>query len=300
MIIRSGTLIGAGSFCKEDNMIAYRAMQKSGAPEGDYTITVVYGNQHYIQNGSCAQMFANNATFNDDVIIGNNVNTCYEMFFNCSNFNRNIQIPDTVDNCLSMFRGCSNLNQNIKLPNNIKYIGQTFFNCSNLNQNIRLPESVVTMSAAFQGCSKLNQNIKIPQGVTDITFAFSGTNVNQNIVIPNTVTSLYQTFASSAMNCDITIPESVLYCTYTLVRTDFSRNIYFKGNAYRELHTDSLFQQANTAKRKNLFFNIALNNRFNNTVSGWTLVYHNITWQSMTNGYYNSEYNIYCYTNYPG
>ena len=107
-------------------------------------------------------------------------------------------------------------------------------------------------------------------------------------------------FESTAMNQNITIPSNVTSIERMLFNTPFGRNVYIMGNVYRYIDVSCLFNTS--TKRKNIWFHSSLNNIFNNaSIVG----YDNRdtikpTWTSMTNGFYNTQYNIYCYYNYSG
>lgn len=209
-------------------MILYRSVQKSNASDysASYTITV----DGTIQQGSCRYRFANDSSFNGNVIIGNNVWDCSGLFYNCSNFNQPIDIPNSIRNCTSMCMSCKNFNMPV-----------------NISQNV-------------EECSMM--------------------------------------FWLSSFNQDIVIPKSVNNIAYMLNTPSYGKNVYIQGNEYRSLNISYMFSK-NNVLRKNIFFNQALNNIFNITNS-YSLVGTSITWTSMTNGFYNADYNIYCYYNYSG
>ena len=75
----------------------------------------------------------------------------------------------------------------------------------------------------------------------------------------------------------------------------FSGDLFIQGTTYRPLNMQDVFYVL-AQNRKNIHFNPALNNQVNQlTVWGTTP-----QWTTMTNGFYNTYYNIYCYNNYSG
>ena len=76
-------------------------------------------------------------------------------------------------------------------------------------------------------------------------------------------------------------------------------NVYFKGNTSRTLKAQGILNGRTSPKRVNVFFHSIFNSVFNHTNSN-SIVAETITWTSMTNGYYNTKFNVYCYYNYAG
>jgi len=159
--------------------------------------------------------------------------------------------------------------------------------CSNMfagnttfNLNVHIGNSVNNCAYMFYGCNNLNQNIYIPNSVNDCAYMFSRcNNLNQNIYIPNSVNNCAYMFSRCNNMCNISI-----------------------GGSYRNINTYAIvgaYDPSDTHNRKNLFFNVALNNKFNITNNN-SICRNNVTWKTMTNGFYNATYNIYCYYNYPG
>lgn len=97
-------------------MIAYRSTVKNGFDLSESYRLKVNG---ILTDGYCNGMFSGSETFNEPVIIGNNVVSCYSMFSNCYNFNQSITIPNSVVNCSYMFATCVNLKQPITIPVNV-------------------------------------------------------------------------------------------------------------------------------------------------------------------------------------
>lgn len=176
--------------------------------------------------------------------------------------------------CAYMFFNNTSFNEPVEIGNNVISCAYMLSRCSNYNHDLYIPDSVVDSSGILSGCTSFAKNIKLSNNTNRLLHALSGTKFNQ----------------------DITIPESVMDC-YSLLGNDvsFGKNIYFKGNTYRNIRISSMLEGTNNSKRKNIFFNQALNNKFNG--SSWL---DNLSWVPMTNGFYDANYNIYCYYNYAG
>ena len=277
-------------------MQLYRSTIKSQSEGNDYSATYTYTIGEEKGKGSCYGMFQDETSFNSPVKIGNNVSSCAYMLSNTS-FNQPIVIPNNVNNTAYMFLN-SAFNQPIIFPSNCfcayalfntpfncdivlgencRLVGM-LANCKGYNRNLQIPDSTITCEALFRNCQRLNQNIKIPSNAS----------------------SCSSMFESTAMNQDITIPSNVRIISRMLFNTPFGRNVYIKGNVYRSILAYGLFDTS--TKRKNIWFHSSLNNEFNNTGlvgydNGWSI---KPTWTSMTNGFYNTQFNIYCYYNYTG
>lgn len=191
-------------------------------------------------------------------------------------FNGNIKIGNNVYNCSRLLSGCNNFNHLIEIPNSVKDCSFMFFGCSNFNQPINISNNVEDCSSMFFGCS----------------------NFNQPVNIPNKVTTCYMMFEYSGFNHDINISKSVNNIAYMLYSNYFNKNIYIQGNEFRNLNIYHMVSE-NSALRKNIYFNQALNNLFN-IANSMSVIGRAITWTAMTNGFYNTNYNIYCYYNYSG
>ena len=277
-------------------------------------------------------MFCNN--FNQNIVIPNSVTNTYRMFNGCTNFNQNIVIPNSVTDTGFMFASCVNFNQNIKISENAKDCSDMFYYCKLLNQKISIPEGVISCRFMFEGCRALNQEIQVPANAVDTTDMFRYCyNLNQSFsvnselavgmfvycnslnrpIILGNVKNAYALLSyASNFNQDITIPNMTEnICSLLAHSASFAKNIYIKGNLISRngsLDTLGLLQNSNNSLRKNIWFNSTLNAYFNKTGINNSIVglEHNyssataITWTSMTNGFYNTAYNIYCYNNYTG
>ena len=187
--------------------------------------------------------------------------------------NRNIQIPNSVMDMMRAFNGCFNLNQKIGIPNSVTRMFQAFLYCSNLNQNIQIPNSVTDIREAFNCCSNLNQNIQIPNSVRSMSSTFSYcSNLNQNIQIPNSVTNIYSAFSGCNNMTNITLlPTTMPVANWnSMIRNNASKSInIWTDDATAVNMMNAGFIQGNVKP----------------------------TMETITNGYYNSQYNVYIYTN---
>lgn len=303
-------------------MIAYRCEkdQRNGYRWNPYTVSVM-------DNGTITSLkvkfpgyFRSNSTFNRPVNIGSNVGDATNMFEMCYNFNSPVQVG--AENCQSMFDRCNNLNQNVQILEGVLYCTNMFRNCNNLNQNIKIPNGVLDCAAMFDNCINLRQQIEIPDTVQNCFRMFRNTRVSGNIKMSENATDCREMFFSSPSYLafvNLFIPRSVTNVAGMLATESGTSgyykeiNVYINGNEYRKLNILSMFGGSTKStlysnsfyngNRKNIFFNAALNNVFNNTKNS-IVGYNNntamISWTSMTNGFYNKTYNIYCYYNYSG
>ena len=131
-------------------------------------------------------------------------------------------------------------------------------------------------------------------------YVFNNASFNQPVTIGNKITTCASMFAHcTSFNQPIIIPNSVIHCSHMFdYCTNFSNSIYFKTKN-TSLDVTFLLSNCNNSKRKNIFFNSVLNSKFNNTAAYFSIVGRDsITWTPMTNGFYNTAFNIYCYYNY--
>lgn len=277
-------------------MQLYRSTIKSQSEGNDYSATYTYTIGEEKGKGSCYGMFQDETSFNSPVKIGNNVSSCAYMLSNTS-FNQPIAIPNNVNNISFMFAD-SAFNQPITVPSNCnctRILLNTPFNC-----DIVLGENCILIGM-LTNCKEYNRNLQIPDNTRSCSYLFYNcVRFNQNIKIPSNASTCSSMFESTAMNQNIIIPSSVNYIDRLLFNTPFGRNVYIKGNVYRNIRVSGLFNMS--TKRKNIWFHSSLNNVFNNAD---LVAYDNglaikPTWTSMSNGFYNTQYNIYCYYNYSG
>ena len=125
----------------------------------------------------------------------------------------------------------------------------------------------------FNGCYNLNQNIQIPNSVTNTAYMFNGCyNLNQNIQIPNSITNIAYMFNFCRNISNITI---------------FPKNRTSKN-------TTSFIRNANITQ-----LNIWTDNNTAINIMNTNFIQGSIkpTMTTIENGYYNSLYNVYIYTN---
>lgn len=259
-------------------MLLYRC--KSKLKDNDFSASYTCTVNGQIQKGSCGGMFTDNATFNSPVVVGNNVDIVQAMFSNCTNFNRLVTFPLSVTNLHYVFAGCTKYNQNFSIRSTVTVCSSLFENCISLNQNILIPSGVKECTSMFMGCSNLNQNIRIPQEAEKCWMMFRNcTNLNQDFTIPKNVTSCYYMFGG----CN----------------SLSGKNIYINGSP----DCTGMFHRKTVASgtwggRLNIFCNnisVLVGTGASNSIMATA-----VTWTAMTNGYYNSTYNLYLYNNYVG
>ncbi len=240
-------------------MNAYRC-QTAGNVLNPYTVSVEQDNKIISLKGSVAYGFRDDETLvNQTVLIGNEVIDTSGLFYNCQYFNGNVLIP-----------------------NGLKSGGSMFFNCHNFNRNVQIPDSVEKCSFMFAYCTKFQQNIKLPKNAVYLDGMYYQCNVNiGNVEIPENVISTESMFYISSSGG---YPHNI--------------NAYFLAKEYKYINIRNMFctYYGNNMYRRNIFFNAVLNNVFNKT-DFQSIVGGAITWTPMTNGFYNSYYNIYCFNN---
>lgn len=228
-------------------------------------------------------MFQNCWKFNQPINIVNVIYTM-RMFDNCISLNSNIQCSETTmrTNSWMMFHNCTNLNQRISIEYYTNTIGM-FRNCFNLNQMFVRDEYPTNCQMMFANCNNLNKTVGWGmQGGTSFNawgMLEGCTKFNQDITIPNTCIDI----GSLLWNCK-----------------DFAKTVYIKGTTARTLNVSYMLMDCNNSKRKNIRFHPSLDSLFRQTTASTSIVGKGITWTNLTNGFYNSLYNIYCYNDYSG
>ena len=224
--------------------------------------------------------YAGQFLFNNYVVLGSKITQCGSMFAECRNFNQPITIPNNVTDCTYMFSNCQQFNQPITIPNNVTNCEGMFWNCCNFNQPVTMSDNIEYCSHMFWNCCNFNQPVIISDKAIYCRSMFNNcTNLNQSIVVG----------------------KNIIDCEGMLEGCDnFGQNIYFKRKDFYEYFTVSLLLfNTNKLKRKNIWFNNVLNNRFNISTGG-SLVGPPITWTPMADGhgFYNTAFNVYCYNIY--
>lgn len=245
---------------------------------------IVNPKAQHIYLSSCDNLFRNCNNIVDWSFL-DYLNTKYctnysNMFYYCTRFNRPVTIGESAINCNGMFASCWNFNQPVTIPDGVTDLSGMFAACAIFNQPIVIPNSVTSCVKMFSSCDDFNQPITIPNSVTNCRNMFYGcNNFSQSMTVPDSVTDCYRMF----VDCE-----------------NFSKNIYFKGNKYREVNVVQCVMRYYNYYRVNIFFNSVFNNKFNANRSSNSIAGDDVTWTTMTNGFYNDTYNIYCYYNYAG
>lgn len=219
---------------------------------------------------------------NAPVIIENNVTTLAGCFRGMQFFNQNVIIPDSVTNMDRCFSNCTYFNKSITIPNNVTDMQYTFSYCSYFNKPITIPDSVEILVGTFQSCLiDFNQPINIPNNVWIMSSIFENCyKFNQRLVIPENVNQLQR---------------ALYHCN------SYNSSIYILGNTFRDINVSGLLSESGTLSVKNIYFNIALNSVFNRTNPSNSIAGRQIYWTVVDiNCYYDSSYNIYCYSNFSG
>lgn len=121
---------------------------------------------------------------------------------------------------------------------------------------------------------------------------------NQPVTIPNGATNCQSMFWNCASyNQDITIPASVTDARYMFDSCyNMGSNIFVDAEFESAMNcTAGMLASKDHSKRVNIW----CNNLSTFLSTNWqSIVSSSITWTEMTNGYFNSVYNIYLYNNY--
>ena len=206
-----------------------------------------------------------------------------------------------------MFTGCSNyrgygFNQPITLYNNVTNCAQMFNNCSYFNQPVNIPDSVINCHAMFSTCLLLNKPVTIGNSVTDCSSMFFQCRYfNQSIIIPDSVTNCSSIFYwCDKMSGDITFGNNVINMSYAVFANNRSTiNIYI-NNTSSDVNVSGLLHSNYPHGYDNTAYIFCNNIEILNKSTTGSIIGNNdpITWEEVTNGYYNSQYNVYIYNNY--
>ena len=136
---------------------------------------------------------------------------------------------------------------------------------------------------------------------------YSSTYTASNNGVPYESSCAFRFAGNTSFNSPISIGENVNSAYHMLEGcSSFGQDVYIRGGRRKSnsvlgsFNASGLFKSCNNSKRKNIWFNNILNNCFNNTGAVSSITNTAITWTAMTNGFYNTAYNIYCYYNYSG
>ena len=242
-------------------------------------------NEYPIRN--LVAFFKNNNTFNSKVTIGSQVRSCAEMFNNASNFNQPVEIPENVIYCTSMFEKAYNFNSPVTILQN-NYISSTdmFLSCYNFNSIIYYTNYYSSPVSMFAGTNfNMPFMFTSPRGlgaVDDFQSVFSSSNYNSPVVFRprrNNVIFNY-TFANSITVADIIIDSSLC---------NLNNYNYSSFYCYKMLNNRRSDSRINIYCEKPDLF--AYSN------AGYSITGSSMIWNSTTNGYYSSSYNIYILNN---
>ena len=270
--------------------------------------------------------FYQKAQFNQPVSVPAGVTDTSSMFFGCKNLNSSVNMAITntqLKDVTSMFSGCSNFNQqrvtipyNVVYANgflqdcynfngtvssvggNISYAAKMFANCTNFNRSVGLTTGLTEMRNMLEGCTSFNKTVMIPDGVINAQGAFfRAFELNSFIDLGNTVQNISTLFGyATNYNTDIYIPDSVTNAYRLLYYCqNFGANVYI-NRVTAGINVTGIFSNCNNSRRKNIFCNnLAL---VNGTTLTTSVTATAISWTATANGYYNSVYNIYLFSNY--
>lgn len=231
----------------------------------------------YPEGNSMPSSHFNSGRDINTVIIGDYVYNCANFFYLLESFNGNVIVGNHVYMCRDMFSGLFEFNSPVEFNHGPIYAQSMFNRAISFNQPFNFPEGTTWAQEAFNGCRSLNKPITLANSTLKCDGLLSNcSKFNQRLVIPANVDSC----ASLLANC-----------------TNFSNSVYFKGTVSRTLNVYNMFGNIGDYLRKNIWFNRALNSVFNSGQLNSSTI---ISWTSMTNGFYNSARNIYCYYNYDG
>lgn len=178
----------------------------------------------------------------------------------------------------SYYRDKVYFNKRVNIGNKVYSCANMFYGCSNFNSEVRIGNNVKDCSNMLYRCTNFNIPLTIGENVVNCSHMLDSSNFNQNIIVPSSVNDLS-------------------YFLYSAPQ--FSNDIYINGTTFREINVKYMAYYSIAPKRKNIRFNPVLNNIFNKTDSN-SVVGLSVTWTPLTNGFYNSTYNVYCFNDYAG
>lgn len=244
----------------------------------DYAKAYTYTVNSVPASINVANYFNNNQSLtNENIIIGDWVTGANTMFMNCYNFNGSVKLGANLTNLDSMFYGCNKFNNNISIPANATRCNYMFSNCTIFNSNIVFKGN----NYNNLGCSWMMANC---------------VHYNKPFTIPEGTYTCYSMFYNTAFNQTIYIPESVNNCVQMFRYASMRGNIYINCNVEKTSFSGAL--TSNGDKRINIHYN-----GYQNLWKGYMTyiiqgVSLSLSTMSDSNGYYNSNYNIYFYNNY--
>ena len=144
----------------------YRCNPKgSGGGGGADDFYVTVGGDTYVPCSNFLTRTFNNVkvrTFNDNVIIGNNVFDCTGFFSQAEQFNNSLTMGSRIRYMDNMFMNCFNFNQPVIIGDYVVSCSNTFNRCPSLNCPVTFKTEILDNATnMFFTCSSFNQPINI-------------------------------------------------------------------------------------------------------------------------------------------
>ena len=227
------------------------------------------------------------------------------MFSSFTRFNQPLTIPSTVQQLVSTFNSCTSFNQPVVIPEVAVNCMNMFSNCGVFNQFMYIPASVTNASLMFNNCMRFDSPVIFNKSATMYAYAnvvsmFSMCrNLNSPVIFHE---KALNSCISMFMNCNkfnqpVLVPASVNNCQGMFkfannMRSDIILNGTFQGTS---VATKGMI----TAVTGKPSLNIYCSNlsAINGTSTTYSITGAAITWEAVTNGYYNATYNIYLLNN---
>lgn len=242
--------------------------------------TINIGNNVRWENNTMVNAFEQCYNLNSPVYIHPSVTNMYRTFADCYKFNQPLDLSShNVTDMVATFQYCKEFNSPIVFSPATFSLNYTLRYCYNFNQPVTIPNSVRYTMGMFMGCNHFNQPVVIPNGVIHMDGMFKNCSLfNQPLVIPQSANA--RAVMSMLDGCTNMSQDVKIYSTAI-------------NNAYR------FCANKNNSKRLNIFVPSTGNtfNAFKSTTTANRIVQSTISWTTMTNGVYNSTWNIYIYNN---
>lgn len=257
---------------------------------------------------SCESMFNGWSTFNSPVTFSNSWDNIViprrsysNMFYGCAAFNQPIDVPNhkVPTDFSSMFYGCTALNANINLTDTegVSSFENVFFDCITLNKrlnfgNICNSSGGLSARNMFYNCRAFNQPLYFNcnnLGLVTFDNAFINTREMYSPVLI-TATNVRILYMRKMLNNSKGISDLILNIT----TNNTSNNAHLFMIDFNDMLGGRLSsQQPNRINIYTPFIaDMITNNNATHFINGY-----NLTWTTMTNGYYNISQNLYLYTN---
>ena len=238
-------------------------------------------------------------------VCGNNVNYMIEAYYYCTNLTGSPVCGDSVTDIRRAYGGCSNLTGSPVCGNSVNYMTNAYRFCSNLTGSPVCGDNVTDMHCTYYSCSNLTGSPVCGNNVTDMCNAYYGCNgLTGSPVCGNNVTSMYGTYESCTnLTGSPVCGNNVTNMAYTYYNCP---NLYGDMYCYNispgSINMYGCFSARNKQNRLNIHatigskFDTILYNQLDTNAR---LCGSSLSWTTMANGYYNSEYGIYVYNNLP-